>query len=145
MSFELIIMTDLENPFTPYTKNVIACINSNIKTSGSQKFKLVTRFCKNKILQFKIYIFCLRNKDKGLLKSLTKTYQYVGYLQVCFTIYRYRLTIFQKSSLLDFWQNKSWLNSFLIVWSRKQAYKICPFSVAIIEWFVYLKPFIKKS
>ena len=43
-------MTDLENLFTPYTKNAIASNNSNIKTPSCQKFKLVTRFCKKQHL-----------------------------------------------------------------------------------------------
>ena len=69
MSFELIIMTDLENPFTPYTKNAIAYINSNIKTSGSQKFKLVTRFCKKQDLAIQdIYFLSQKQRQRFIEK-----------------------------------------------------------------------------
>lgn len=94
-------MIYLEYPLTPNTRKIIACMNNNIKTHSSQKFNLVTGVVKSEVLQFKIDIFCVRSKDKCLLKSLTKPYQYVGCLQVCFKIYRYRRTTFEESSFSD--------------------------------------------
>ena len=110
--------------------------NSNIKTSASQNFKLVTRVAKNKTLWYKIDIFCLRNKDKGLPKSLTKPHQYLGCLQLCFKIYHYRRTSF----LFDISQSSESASDCV----QYKAYKICLSSVAIVEWFACSKTFIKK-
>ena len=118
MFFELIIMTDLENLFTPYTKNAIASINSNIKTPSSWKFKLVTRFCLKQDLVIQDMYLLSQKQTQRFVEKFNKV-QYIACLQVFFKIYHYRPTIFQKSSLLDIWQSKSWLNPFLIVCSAK--------------------------
>ena len=118
MSFELIIMADLENLSTPYTKNAIASNNSNIKTPSSQKFKLVTRFCKKQDLVIQDVYLLFQKQTQRFVEKFNKV-QYLACLQVCFKIYHYRPTVFEKSSLLDIWHSKFWLNPFLIASSTK--------------------------
>ena len=113
MSFELIIMANLENLFTPYTKNAIAS-SSNIETLSSQKLKLVTRFCKKQDLVIQDVYLLSQKQTQRFVQKFNKV-QYLACLQVCFKIYHYRPTIFQKSSLLDIWQSKSRLNPLQIV------------------------------
>ena len=73
MSLELLFMTRI------LTHSAHPKVHSNIKRGGSQKFKSLTEVAKKKkILQFKIDIWCFRNKDSFWLKSLTKPHQYLG-------------------------------------------------------------------
>ena len=62
-------MTDLEYPFTPCTKNDIACGNSNFRTPGSQKLKLVTRCCEKQDLAIQdIYLLSQKQRQRFVEK-----------------------------------------------------------------------------
>ena len=50
MLLEIIFMNGLKNSQTPSTQNSIACMSINIKSLGSQKFKLVTEVAKKQDL-----------------------------------------------------------------------------------------------
>ena len=88
MSLELLFMTII------LTHSAHPKVHSNIKRGGSQKFKSLTEVAKKKkILQFKIDIWCFRNKDSFRLKSLTKPTSTLGVqnstLQILSTQYCY--------------------------------------------------------
>ena len=142
MSFELIIMTDIENLFTPYTKNAIASINSNIKTPSSQKLKLVTRFCQKQDLVIQDIYLLSQKQTQRFVEKFNKV-QSIVCLQVFFKIYHYCPTIFRISSLLDIWQSKSWLNPFLIVCSAKliikSVHSMLPLLRDLSTWNLSLK------